>query len=153
VEITIADRGAERGHDGHEDDIVPAPEGGCPSSDPARSVAGAPAAGDPAVPGAASSGSPVTPSGAPAGTEGAPTGILTSSRMGEERDRIEVLGEVDTEAPAGEPAAAAPTAATEAPDGGLPFTGLDLIAVIAAGIAALLTGLALWRATRPRPTV
>ena len=152
VEITVAKPAAENGHARHHDgaDIIPAPEGGCPTS---PAAAAAPEAAGGGATGIASSGSPVVPTGAPAGPP-----IITSSQMGTAPDgRIRVLGEIDTEAGTAETAdsaSAAPAAEVEEGSNGLPFTGLSLIAVVLAGLAALLTGIALWRATRApgRPT-
>ena len=161
VEIEIANPGILHAHEGHQDDgdIIPAPAGGCPSTleGAARSVAGTGASGvetaGPAT-GSAASGSP----GAPAGETA--SGIISSSQMGTTgaADQIQVLGEIDTEAGTAETSdgspASVPTADVEEGTNGLPFTGLSLIAVILAGLAALLTGVALWRATRAprRPT-
>ena len=147
VTITIAEPAVRNAHDGHQDDgdLIPAPEGGCPVSleAAARTAAGL-GAGGPAA-------SPVTPSGTAASGDTTPP-IITSSQMGSApKSRIQVLGEIDTEAGAADTAPAAGAApAREVDEGsnGLPFTGLSLIAVVLAGLAALLTGIALWRATR-----
>ncbi|HEX2084058.1 MAG TPA: hypothetical protein VHF89_00105, partial [Solirubrobacteraceae bacterium] len=119
---------------------------------------------------AAEPGAPVAPAGAPAATAGAAssaaelTGVLTSSEMStlddrEKEGKIRVLGEIDSErgasevAAAGSEEAAAPAAAPQqASDEGLPFTGADLAFVAIAGLAALLAGIAIRRATRARRT-
>ena len=150
VEITIATPGVLRGHEPHGDDIIPAPAGGCPGPT-AAPVTEPQAAGGEAA-GTASSESPVTPAGSPSVTPA--EGIITSSQMGTTpapKGRIQVLGEVETENGAPDTASDQPaTAAREVSDHGLPFTGADLALIAIIGIAALLAGLTVRRATTTR---
>ena len=143
VEITISNR-AVKAHARHQDgeDIIPAPAGGCPG--PASASA-------PEVVGTALG----TVLGL--GDEPAPQPSSTAPAAGEEAapgDGPTVLGVSEgRDAPATEPAAAtaAETGGSDDDDSGsLPFTGLELVLLVAIGAALLLAGLTIrrLRATR-----
>ncbi len=154
VTITIADRAVEHAHEGHQhdEDLIPAPAGGCPTPQEAAVEAAA--------------GALRSALGARRGAAGAEESgereVLTSSQVGvtpapgegrgvqgEERGDLQVLGAIETEdAQEGGASEATPTAVASQPseDGELPFTGLELAFVAIAGLAALLAGVALRRA-------
>ncbi|HEV2815190.1 MAG TPA: hypothetical protein VGW10_18185 [Solirubrobacteraceae bacterium] len=151
VTITIADRGVQNGHSGHEGDIIPAPAGGCPTptEEAARTAPGDVAAVMPA-------GSADSRGGEDRRVETG-GGVITSAQMGtmpaKDEGRIAVLGVTETEEGAATPEAA-PLAAVQtadgAEDGGLPFTGANLALIVIAGLVVLLTGIAIRRATVAR---
>ena len=152
VEITTSRSAVINAHDHHQDgrDIIPVPAGGCPTPDSPVAAASLPGGG------ALAPVQPVTP-GAPAvervsevlslASTAAPSPTPTSAGeqgvLGATASSPEVAGETDEVAPRG-------TVATLSRDGGLPFTGLELLVVVAAGLAALLGGFALHRASAAR---
>lgn len=165
VEITISNH-ALPAHRRHQDgrDIIPAPAGGCPGT----TTPAAPSGQAPAAP--ASSGAdqqppaPTTGSSAEsAGQQLAVEGMAQSRKV--DAFRIHVLGAHAVRSVAGAPShrarartrvlgahatsatpVAAVTPARQA-GGGLPFTGLQLGLLVAVGLAALLGGITLRRAT------
>lgn len=156
VEITTSRSAVIRAHDRHQDgrDIIPVPAGGCPSADSAVAAASLPGgeapaptlAEAPAVPGAPSVervsdvlslASSQTPAPAPE------QGELPADDHG-------VLGATASSPEQADEVAPRGSVATLSRDSGLPFTGLELLVVIAAGVAALLGGFALHRATASR---
>jgi hypothetical protein len=147
VRITIAEPAvaAHRRHQ-HGEDIIPAPEAGCPgpaaAAAPARAAEPAPATAPAELRAAAPSVALVAPA-----TATAPGGEASLPGT------ADVLGEFATgAAPSADVAPATATresgASPSASLGSLPFTGLDLWLVIAAGLAALVAGFAMFRASR-----
>ena len=163
VTITIAEPAvaAHRRHQ-HEEDIIPAPEAGCPAAAPAAALT---------VPGTTreTPGLAIVPA-APAPAAAAPAAPAAGETPAASDDRVAVLGETV----AGEPAAGggdddnpavagdverresgADSGANAKANAGssLPFTGLDLALVVALGLGALLAGVALRRSLNAhRPT-
>jgi hypothetical protein len=165
VTITIPPP-AVAAHSRHQDgrDIIPAPAGGCPTTAPAAtttapaasSTTSTPADGTTAAKTAGKSG---VAAGVAAGTaspaHGTPSQAATPSlkalaRRTAPRGRSGVLAETaHREFGSGTPAAATATRpADAAATGSLPFTGFDAALVLVAGLAALLAGATLRRATR-----
>ncbi len=168
VKITIAEPAVEA-HRRHQDgrDIIPAPAGDCvapaaPATTPigargfpsspfgALRALGAPAT--PAVPAApTAAGAPATPA-----TPAVPASPAASGVMGEQAtfDGDEDAAAVRAAAGASESGAVARReSGADLRSGSLPFTGLTVALLIAAGLAALLAGYALRRASVTRRTV
>jgi hypothetical protein len=148
VEITMSRNAltahAEIHHDGR--DVVPAPAGGCPGAAAKPEVVGTPA---PAVLPRSDERRATAP--APQAARGRAGVLGRVERAAGRNGDTAVLGESATEsgdAPATAPRVARPAAAAEADEGGLPFTGLDLVVIALAGAAALLAGIALRRRAR-----
>ena len=138
VPITIPQRAVDRAHDDHQDggDLIPIPPE-CEAAAPAGAVAGAGESRDPATPGENAVDGPVTPSGVPA----------HGAKLTPPEGDGESLGIIQSEPPEGAATEVTPARATSG-DGGLPFTGMQLALVALIGAGALLTGLALRRASR-----
>jgi hypothetical protein len=157
VTITIAEPAvaAHRRHQ-HGEDIIPAPAGGCPAAAiaPAAPTATATPTETKAAAPAAQVVAPAKAVAPAAAQAPAAAGGEASLQTAPATANGDVLGE---EASGGSaPAAAAPAtttresgvdAATAADTSTLPFTGLDLWLVVAAGLAALVAGIALFRAS------
>lgn len=159
VEITTSRSAVIHAHDRHQDgrDIIPVPAGGCPAQESAT-------AGRQARSGAR--GAAATPAGTPTADRMAsvlatpgpatPEAVLAPVALTHElvptREEHGVLGAAASSAPEDDAAEAAPRGevATVDAEGGLPFTGLELLVVVAAGVAALLAGVALHRASATR---
>ena len=162
VEITTSRSAVIHAHDDHQDgrDIIPAPAGGCPGQEEQAPVAAQqrsgvrPAQGLPAVPGTPSVERMESVLAAPVPTtpEALPGPAALTHELVPESEQHGVLAATASSAPEGEAAEAAPRGevATVDAEGGLPFTGLELLFVIAAGVAALLAGFALHRASATR---
>jgi hypothetical protein len=173
VVITVSENAVKahaRHHDGR--DIIPAPAGGCPTTAAAAPGTttpgaktpdgGAPAAGGPATGVAPGVTGPIVnvletvgvPASAVPGVAGAVLGAFATQPAEQTPGTVAgaesapagaVLGEMDEQAPA----SVAPATATRengANGGSLPFTGLELWLVVAAGLALLLAGVAARRA-------
>jgi hypothetical protein len=139
VKITIAEPAVEA-HKRHQDgrDVIPAPAEGCP---------GAAAAATPATTESSTAKMP-PPTVATGVTQALQTLATTPAAAGQVLGET-VSGGTDTERGASSPASAGDTAAAtttrETGANRLPFTGLDLILVVAAGLGLLLAGVALRR--------
>ena len=162
VEITTSRSAVIHAHDDHQDgrDIIPAPAGGCPAEEAPAATGAQQRSGARDVPA-----TPVTPAGTPtvermADVLAAPgpadtqtlAPIALTHELVPEKGESAVLGATASSAPESDAAEAAPRGevATVDAEGGLPFTGLELLVVVAAGIAALLAGFALHRASATR---
>jgi hypothetical protein len=153
VTITIAEPAvaAHRRHQ-HGEDIIPAPAGGCPAAALAPATPTATAA--PTETKAAALAAQVVPPAAavaPATAQApAAAGGEASLQTAPATANGDVLGEEASggSAPAATTRESGVDAATAAADtSSLPFTGLDLWLVVAAGLAALIAGIALFRAS------
>ena len=139
VIITISDN-ALPAHQAHQDgrDIIPAPAGGCPGTTQEQVPPGL-------TPGVTPGAAPTTPGQA---------GVLGESITGPAGpnatpNNVDVLGESTGSAPSASTSPAA-TSTKPASSSGLPFTGTDAIIVAILGLAALLLGLTVRRATTHR---
>ena len=173
VTITIPEP-AVRAHKRHQDgrDIVPAPAGGCPKPEPAKvaaqsigralaAVGGSSTPAPPTAPAPARATDPVPPIGtssmiASDGPDKASRAVAarSDSRDGAQ-DTLGVIGEIESGGDEGDALPAAQTTSAGDAGGSLPFTGMDLALLALVGAGALLTGIALLRASRMtwrRPT-
>jgi hypothetical protein len=142
VEITIPET-AVRAHQRHQDgrDVVPAPEGGCPaavgSETPPPASGGLPVTGEPPATSEPPPAEPTTPSGTlgEQGEGGTPSGGAAGERA------------QGGDPPSGEPAGrVAGASASGGSKDNLPFTGLELLALLALGTATLLSGVGIRKA-------
>jgi hypothetical protein len=147
VEITVSVR-AVKAHDRHQndEDIIPAPAGGCPTGASQES----PAAKAEEV--LTALGAPLVPTTTPSSeTTAAPTGGVADETASSEPRVLGAEGQGGTEpAAAAEPTAGADESDEEESGGSLPFTGLELLIIGAIGVALLLAGIAGRRAFTAR---
>ena len=154
VTITISNN-AVPAHQRHQDgrDIIPAPEGGCPAGSQEKPQQ--PGTEQGSTPGTETQTMTQTPAGTtPAtGTEGQ-SGVLGESTSGSNGsnatpNNVDVLGASTGSAPSASSSPAA-TGTRASSSSGLPFTGTDAIIVALLGLAALLLGVTVRRATTNR---
>ena len=151
VEITISVNGLN-GHGDHEGDIIPAPAGGCPATEPAPAAETETAPDEPAV----VTEEPV----APADEEDVPDegSVLSGGGSGgaTPRERTTPVGDPIPAVPASvpaepaEPAAAAPAVPAALPAAArdeLPFTGLETWLLLMVGVGLTMAGTGLWLIT------